>query len=135
MKTILSLIIAVVVYLIGRYIYDNVKQSIEMKKQGGVATKYADLIQLLLSSPTAKIVRKTNTYVYIYDSDWLCPKSYQLMASWENIMVRIEYKGSSAFGKMTIERFFPKDMDQLEMFRELLKDQKEEMGKRIGGGM
>ena len=34
---------------------------------------------------------------------------------------------------MTIERYFPENMDQLEMFKELLKAETEEMGKRIGG--
>ncbi len=134
MKIVLRIVIVVVVYLIGRFIYDNVKQSIQMKKQGGVATKYADLIQLLLSSPNAEIIQKTNTYVNIYyDSKLGCPKLCQLMQSWGRLMVRIEYKKSSVFGNMTIERYFPENMDQLEMFNELLKAETEAMGKRIGG--
>lgn len=133
MKIILRIVIVVVVYLIGRFIYDSIKQSIQMKKQGGVAKKYAGLIQLLLSSQYAEIIQKTNTYVNIYDNDLGCPKSYQLMQSWGKLMVRIEYKKSSAFGNMTIERYFPENMDQLEMFKELLKAETEEMGKRIGG--
>ena len=132
MKIILSLIIAVVVYLIGMFIYDNVKQSIQMKKQGGVATKYADLIYLLLSSPTAEIIQKTNTYVNIYDGGLGGPKSYHLMQSWGKLMVRIEYKKSSAFGNMTIERYFPENMNQITMMTELMKAEKEAMGKRIG---
>ena len=104
MKIILSLIIAVVVYLIGMFIYDNVKQSIQMKKQGGVAKKYAGLIQLLLSSQYAEIIQKTNTYVNIYDNDLGCPKSYQLMQSWGKLMVRIEYKPKSVIREIRLRK-------------------------------
>ena len=44
-----TIIIIVVVFIIGKFIYDKNKQSAKVTMEGGIRNKYSDLIKYLIS--------------------------------------------------------------------------------------
>ena len=127
-----TIIIVIVVFIIGKFVYDSIKQSGEMKAQGGVRTKYAHLIQLLLDSdPRARIIQETNTFVNVGISGPAGAQSFFLQQTFGKLTVQIVIKNNPLLGDMTIERTFPENMDQDEMSKELMKTQQSEIKKRL----
>lgn len=127
-----TIIIVIVVFIVGKFIFDSINQSNEMKAQGGVRTKYAHLIQLLLDSdPRVRIIQATNTFVNVGLSGPAGAQSFFLQQTFGKLTVQIVIKNNPLLGNMTIERTFPEDMDQDEMMKELMKAQQSEMEKII----
>ncbi len=127
-----SVIIVIIVFIIGKFVFDSINQSNEMKAQGGVRTKYAHLIQLLLDSdPRVRVIQATNTFVNVGISGPAGAQSFLLQQTFGKLTVQIVIKNNPLLGDMTIERTFPEDMDQGEMIKELMKTQQSEMEKKL----
>lgn len=127
-----TVIIVIIVFIIGKFVFDSINQSNEMKAQGGVRTKYAHLIQLLLDSdPRVRVIQATNTFVNVGISGSAGAQSFLLQQTFGKLTVQIAIKNNPLLGDMTIERTFPEDMDQGEMIKELMKAQQSEMEKKL----
>lgn len=125
-------IIILIVLILGKFFYDTMKQSREVRKQGGVRTKYAKLIQMILDSdPRVRIVQETNTMVNVGISGMAGSQNYLLQQTFGKLNVQVVIRNNPLLGNMKIERIFPEDMDQEKMMEELLKAQQEELEKRM----
>lgn len=118
--------------MIIKFLSDCIKQAKEMKLQGGVRTKYAKLIQMLLDSdPRVRIIQETSTFVNVGMSGPAGAQSFFLQQTFGKLSVQIVVKNNPLVGNVTIERVFPEDMDQEKMMEELMNAQFAEMEKRI----
>lgn len=127
-----TFIIVIVVFIIGKFVFDSINQSNKMKAQGGIRTKYAHLIQLLLDSdPRVRIIQATNTFINVGISGPAGAQSFFLQQTFGKLTVQIVIRNNPLLGNMTIERTFPEDMNQDEMMKELMKAQQSEMEKKL----
>lgn len=127
-----TFIIIVVVFIVGKFLFDSFKQSEQIKSQGGIRKKYSLLVQMLLEAdPRAKIIQESNTFINIGISGPAGAQSFLLQQTFGKLTVQIVVKNNPLLGNMKIERMFPEDMDQEQMMRELMTAQQEEMSKKI----
>lgn len=57
--------ITLFVFIIGKFVYDNISLSLTMKKEGGMAVKYAELADACLACSDARILQETTTFISI----------------------------------------------------------------------
>ena len=127
-----TFIIILVVLFFGKFIVDSLKQSNEIKKQGGIKKKYAKLVQMLLEAdPRTRIIQESNNFINIGISGPAGAQSYFLQETFGSLTVQIVVKNNPLLGNLTIERTFPEDMDQEEMMKELVLAQQAEMSKKL----
>ena len=130
----LTFIIVILGLIVGKFIFDSVKQSKEMKLQGGVRKKYAQLIQMILDSDKrVRIIQETNTFVNVGISGPAGSQSYLLHHTFGKLTVQIIIKNNPLLGNMKIERSFPENMDQEEIAKELFEAQNIELKNRLNG--
>ena len=58
-------ILLIVAIIIGKFVYDTLKQSSQMKQAGGMKVRYSYLISTLLGCENAKVTKETPTYIEI----------------------------------------------------------------------
>ena len=127
-----TFIIILLVLFFGKFIIDSLKQSNEIKKQGGIKKKYAKLVQMLLDAdPRTRIIQESNNFINIGISGPAGAQSYFLQETFGSLTVQIVVKNNPLLGNLTIERTFPEDMDQEEMMKELVLAQQSEMAKKL----
>lgn len=127
-----NFIIILIIFFVGKFIFDSIAQSKEIKSQGGIKTKYAQLIQMLLASdPKAKIIQESNNFVNIGVSGPGGAQSFFLRQTFGELTVQIVIKNNPLLGNMTIERSFPENMSQEEMMNELMETQLTEVTKKL----
>ena len=128
----LTFLILLVVLIAGKFIFDSLKQSKEMKLQGGVRNKYEKLIQMILDSDKRiRIIQETNTFVNVGISGPAGAQSFLLYQTFGKLTVQIVIKNNPLLGNMKIERSFPEDMDQDEIMKELMIAQNEEIQNKL----
>ena len=59
------ILLLIVIAVIGKFIYDNFKHTSAMKKDGGMAVKYAELVDACLTCSGAGILQETLTFISI----------------------------------------------------------------------
>lgn len=74
--------ITLVALIIGKFVYDIIRHTTEMKKAGGMAVKYAELVDGCLACSGARIIQETPTFISIgvnipnIASLWIMPFGY-----------------------------------------------------------
>ena len=127
-----TFIIILLVLFFGKFIIDSLKQSNEIKKQGGIKKKYAKLVQMLLDAdPRTRIIQESNNFINVGISGPAGAQSYFLQQTFGSLTVQVVVKNNPLLGNLTIERTFPEDMDQEEMMKELVLAQQSEMAKKL----
>ncbi len=127
-----TFIIILLVLFFGKFIIDSLKQSNEIKKQGGIKKKYAKLVQMLLDAdPRTRIIQESNNFINVGISGPAGAQSYFLQQTFGSLTVQVVVKNNPLLGNLTIERTFPEDMDQEEMMKELVLAQQTEMAKKL----
>ena len=127
-----TFIIILLVLFFGKFIIDSLKQSNEIKKQGGIKIKYAKLVQMLLDAdPRTRIIQESNNFINVGISGPAGAQSYFLQQTFGSLTVQVVVKNNPLLGNLTIERTFPEDMDQEEMMKELVLAQQTEMAKKL----
>lgn len=127
-----TFIIILLVLFFGKFIIDSLKQSNEIKKQGGIKKKYAKLVQMLLDAdPRTRIIQESNNFINVGISAPAGAQSYFLQQTFGSLTVQVVVKNNPLLGNLTIERTFPEDMDQEEMMKELVLAQQTEMAKKL----
>lgn len=128
----LTFLIVLIVFIVGKFFFDSLKQSKEMKLQGGIRNKYTKLIQIILDSDERiRIIQETNTFVNIGISGPAGAQSFLLYQTFGKLTVQIVIKNNPLLGNMKIERSFPEDMDQEEIMKDLIIAQNEEIQKKL----
>lgn len=128
----LTFLILLVVLIAGKFIFDSLKQSKEMKLQGGVRNKYEKLIQMILDSDKRiRIIQETNTFVNVGISGPAGAQSFLLYQTFGKLTVQIVIKNNPLLGNFKIERSFPENMDQEEIMKELIIAQNEEIQNKL----
>ena len=128
----LILIIFLIVLIVAKFIFDSIKQSKEMKLQGGIRNKYAKLIQMISDSDKRiRIIQETSTFVNVGISGPAGAQSFLLYQTYGKLTVQIVIKNNPLLGNMKIERSFPEDMDQEEIMKELIVAQNEEIQNKL----
>ena len=128
----LKFIIIVVLFFIGKFIFDSLNQSKEMKILGGIRKKYSKLVQTLLEAdPRAKVIQETDTFMNIGVSGPAGAQSFLLQQTFGYLTIQIVVKNNPLLGDMKIERSFPEGMDQELMMAELMETQQKEVMSKI----
>jgi len=118
----LAFIAVVIVFVIGKFLYDKSQQSIEVGKQGGMANKYAALIGHLLGGhQNVRIVKETSDSITVGSASAGGQTIFNLVQTFGNLT--IEWKMESPmFGKHRLEWTFPEYGDQEKMIERLAND-------------
>lgn len=117
-----TFIIAIVAFIILKFIYDSVKQSSEVKAEGGIRKKYSVLINHFLNShERCRVLQDSNTFVSVGIIGPAGSQIYHVYPSYGNVSIRMEIKNNPIFGNMKMEWTFPEDMDQEDMIHNINK--------------
>ena len=110
------LILVIVAFFIARFVYDSVKQSSEIRSDGGIRTKYKTLIEHLLNGhERCRILQDTNTFVSVGIIGPAGSQIYHIYPSFGKVTIQMEIKNNPLFGKMKMDWTFPENMNQEEM--------------------
>jgi len=128
MSTILIFVIAIVVLSLFRFGRDTKKQSDQIRQEGGLSKKYAELIGYLLDGhPQAKILQQTNTFVSVGVIGAAGSNIFSIIPSYGNVYIKMEIKKNPIFGNVNMDWTFPESMNQHDMFQNMSYDIEKKM--------
>lgn len=109
----LKLIGFVAAFIIIRFTIDMIKQSKEMKNQGGVRKKYSKIVDWALSShPDSKIFQQDNTLVVVGVTGIAGSQIFFILKTFEAVNIQMKVKDNPLWGNIEMEWTFPENMDQ-----------------------
>lgn len=124
----LKIIGFIVAFIIVRFIIDMIKQSIEMKTQGGVRQKYSKIVDFVLSShPDSKIFHKDNTSVVVGVQGIAGSQVFYITKSFGVVIIQMKVRNNPLWGNMEREWKFPENMDQEKIIEQITVDTKRDM--------
>lgn len=124
----LKIIGFIVAFIIVRFIIDMIKQSIEMKTQGGVRQKYSKIVDFVLSShPDSKIFHKDNTSVVVGVQGIAGSQVFYITKSFGVVIIQMKVRNNPLCGNMEREWKFPENMDQEKIIEQITVDTKRDM--------
>ncbi|MBR5957060.1 MAG: hypothetical protein IKZ99_01710 [Salinivirgaceae bacterium] len=119
----LTIVIAIVLLIVGKFIYDLANQSQEVASQGGVRKKYAVLIDCILSGhENARIYRNENNFVAVGVSNMAGSTMFYIQQTFGKVTIQCEVKNNPIIGFFKKEWTFPEDMDQYLMWQKMNND-------------
>lgn len=123
-----TFIIAIVVFIVIKFIFDSVKQSNEVASQGGVRKKYSVLIDHILTGhENARVFQETNTFVSVGVSGIAGSTIFYIQQAYGNVNIQYKVKNNPIIGEMKKEWTFPENMDQNLMIRRINEDLEKEL--------
>ena len=118
-----TFIIVIVVFIIGKFLFDTAKQSSDIKDQGGIRQKYSILINHFLQGhERCRILQSSNTFVAVGVQGPAGSQIYYLYPTYGNVTIRMEMKNNPLWGNMKMEWTFPENMDQNLMIEKINND-------------
>ena len=118
-----TFIIVIVVFIIGRFLYDTAKQSSEIKEHGGIRQKYSILINNFLHGhERCRILQSSNTFVAVGVYGAAGSQVYYIYPTYGNVTIRMEIKNNPLWGNMKMEWTFPENLDQNIMIEKINTD-------------
>lgn len=124
----LKIIGFIVAFIIVRFIIDMIKQSIEMKTQGGVRQKYSKIVDFVLNShPDSKIFHQDNTSVVVGVQGIAGSQVFYITKSFEVVIIQMKVRNNPLCGNMEREWKFPENMDQEKIIEQITVDTKRDM--------
>ena len=121
----LKLIGIIVAFIIVKFVIDLIKQSKEMKNQGGVRTKYAKIVDYVLSShPDSKIFQQDSTLVVVGVTGIAGSQIFYIQKTFDVVNIQMKVKNNPLCGNVEIEWKFPENMDQGQMISKIELDVK-----------
>lgn len=117
-----ALIAVVIVFVIGKFLYDKSQQSTEVSKQGGMANKYRELIGYLLGGhQNTRVIKETSDTITVGSVSAGGQTIFNLVQTFGNLTVEWKME-SPLFGKHRLEWTFPEYSDQEKMMERLAND-------------
>jgi hypothetical protein len=124
----LKIIGSIVAFIIVRFIIDMIKQSIEMKTQGGVRQKYSKIVDFVLNShPDSKIFHQDNTSVVVGVQGIAGSQVFYITKSFGVVIIQMKVRNNPLWGNMEREWKFPENMDQEKIIEQITVDTKRDM--------
>jgi hypothetical protein len=124
----LKIIGFIVAFIIVRFIIDMIKQSIEMKTQGGVRQKYSKIVDFVLNShPDSKIFHQDNTSVVVGVQGIAGSQVFYITKSFGVVIIQMKVRNNPLCGNMEREWKFPENMDQEKIIEQIAVDTKRDM--------
>jgi len=106
------IIILIVAFIIGKFLYDTNKQADTVAKQGGMRTKYRTLINHFLSSaPQTRIFDEGAAFITIGVSNIGGTTTFDIQQTYGRVTIRWKVN-SPVFGKHNLEWSFNEFEDQ-----------------------
>ena len=117
-----TFIILVVVFIIGKFLYDANQQSSKVKKEGGMKVKYWELIEALMSGDSrTKVFQETSNSITFGLSNAGGRTIYILTQTFGKVTIQWKVD-SPVFGKHSLEWDFPEYGDQQKMVEQVIND-------------
>jgi hypothetical protein len=118
-----TFIIILILFFVGRFIYDTAKQSEKISREGGIRRKYSVLINHLLEGrPDCRILQEDNTFVAVGVCGAAGSTVYYIYPSYGNVSIKMEIKNNPLLGDMKMEWRFPESMSQERMIEKINSD-------------
>lgn len=125
-----TFIIIVLIVVTGKFAYDNYRLSADIKKAGGMAVKYAELVNACLSCRGAKILQETTTFISIggkyTEHDITVNYAFWIQHTFNNkLIVKYVLKGPNMPQRVYKQWQFTQQLSQLRMIesmQSILKD-------------
>ena len=120
----LTILIVIVVFIIGKFLYDKYQIDQKVGKEGGMLNKYRDIIGLILKlDDKSKIERTLKDSVDISIVSIGGITFFNILQTFKNVEITWKFE-NEIFGKHKLKWEFPEYMDQHKMF--------EVMGNELG---
>lgn len=117
-----TVIIIVVVFIIGKFLYDRNKQASKITMEGGMRNKYRDLIEFLMSGDSrSKIFQETSDSITLGISNAGGTTLFILTQTFGKVTVQWKVD-SPVFGKHKMEWDFQEYGDQEQMAERIAND-------------
>lgn len=118
-----TIIIAIIVLVLFKFLFDTFRQSERIASEGGVRTKYAVLIDnLLAADPRNKVFQETNTFISVGISGTAGSQVFYITPAYGHVSIVMEVKNNPLFGNQKMEWKFPEDMNQEHMLMKMNND-------------
>lgn len=115
-------IIAAIVFMVIKFVYDSNKQADAVAKQGGMRVKYATLINYLLSSdPKCRIIQETSTFISVGVSGISGSTAFFIQQTFGTVTIQYKVK-SQVFGNHQLEWRFNEFTAQEKMIEKITND-------------
>ena len=117
-----TIIITIVIFIIGLFLYDTSKQSTQIKKEGGMRIKYRDLITYIISQDSkTRIFQETSNSITVGVSNIGGTTLFILTQTYGKLTVQWKVD-NPIFGKHSMEWDFPEYGDQETMMARIMND-------------
>ena len=119
---VLAIILAIVIFIIAKFLIDKNKQASKVTMQGGMKNKYREIIGHILSIDSrSRIVQETSDSVRIALSSAGGTTIFDLTQTFGNLTIQWKIN-SPVFGKHKMEWDFPEFLDQDKMIERIEND-------------
>ena len=117
-----TIIITIVIFIIGLFLYDTSKQSTQIKKEGGMRIKYRDLITYIISQDSkTRIFQETSNSITVGVSNIGGTTLFILTQTYGKLTVQWKVD-NPIFGKHSMAWDFPEYGDQETMMARIMND-------------
>lgn len=117
-----TFIIIIVLFIIGKFLYDKSQVDIKVGKEGGMRQKYKTLISHLLSADSnAKIIKESKDTIVIGNASAGGITNFGLIQTFNELTVQWRME-SPIFGSHKLDWVFPEYGDQDKMIEKILND-------------
>lgn len=112
------------VLIIGKFVYDNISLTLTMKKAGGMAVKYAELVDACLACCGARILQKTPTFISIggkyTEHNITVDYTFWIQHTFNNkLIVKYVLKGLNMPQRVVKQWHFPQQLSQQKMIHSM----------------
>lgn len=108
----------VLIFLI-RFVIAYIKQHNQVKREGGMAVKYAVVVNWILTEyPGAKIYENRGTYLTVGTQSMSSTSVFWMTQTWGTVTIKYQYS-SGGFGNFDLEWTFDEKMDQRQMLAQM----------------
>lgn len=115
-------VLLVLVFIIGKFIYDKNQQASKIAREGGMRNKYQVLIKHLISGDSrSKVYQETSESITVGLSNVGGATLFILTQTFSKLTVQWKVN-SPVFGKHKMEWDFPEYADQDQIFNKILND-------------
>jgi hypothetical protein len=108
----------VLIFLI-RFVIAYIKQHNQVKREGGMAVKYAVVVNWILSEyPGANIYENRGTYLTVGTQSMSSTSIFWMTQTWGTVTIKYSYS-SGAFGSFEQEWTFDEKLNQMHMIAQM----------------
>lgn len=117
-----TVVILIILFIVGKFLYDRNQQTIHVGRQGGMENKYKILVEKLMGGHSdTRIFQRTMDSLILGVSNAGGSTLFELLETFGNVTITWEMT-SPMFGKHKLKWTFPEYMDQLEMYNQIEND-------------